>query len=262
MTAGEARDIDGFYALDEAIPPPALDDKLLDIVLNEVKPDKPVLIYANKNGAHFPYDQDYPDQARLFHPTMSEAAQDTGASRIASFRNAVRWSVDRIMARLIEEADRPDTLIIYTSDHGQAFNPKHFTHCTVEDPDPREGLVPLFVVTGNAALRAQLVAAARASRGHGSHFAIAPTVLDLLGYSQEAVATNYGASLLRNIARAQIHDRRHLRPVHRQAALGTRSILATTIWSATRFPSRNRRPPTPHKRGRSQGVRIRPEGSR
>lgn len=62
--------------------------------------------------------------------------------------------------------------------------------------------MPLFVVTGNAALRAQLVAAARASRGHGSHFAIAPTVLDLLGYSQEAVATNYGASLLRNSARA------------------------------------------------------------
>ena len=202
MTAGEARDIDGFYALDEAISPPSLDDKLLDIVLNEVKPDKPVLIYANKNGAHFPYDQDYPDQARLFHPTMSEAAQDNRASRIASFRNAVRWSVDRIMARLIEEADRPDTVIIYTSDHGQAFDPKHFTHCTVDDPDPREGLVPLFVVTGNAALRAQLEAAAKASRGHGSHFAIAPTVLDLLGYSEEAVAKTYGGSLLRKSARA------------------------------------------------------------
>jgi lipid A ethanolaminephosphotransferase len=196
MTAAEARDIDGFYALDEAIPPPALDDKVLDIVLKEMQPDKPVLIYANKNGAHFPYDQGYPKEKSLFHPTMTEAAEDTSANRIRSYRNVVRWSVDRIMGSLIEQATRDDTVIIYTSDHGQAFNPKHFTHCSVEDPDPREGLVPLFVVTGNAALRARLAAAAEASRGHGSHFAIAPTVLDLLGYKQDAVAMAYGASLL------------------------------------------------------------------
>ncbi len=60
MTQAEASDIDGFYALGEKIPTPQLDDKLLDIVMNEIKPDKPVLIYANKNGAHFPYDQGYP----------------------------------------------------------------------------------------------------------------------------------------------------------------------------------------------------------
>ncbi|HEU5020197.1 MAG TPA: sulfatase-like hydrolase/transferase [Pseudolabrys sp.] len=196
MTAAEARDIDGFYALDEATPIPRLDDKLLDIVLKEVKADRPVLIYANKNGAHFPYDEDYPESARLFRPTMSESPTDTSASRIRSYRNAVRWSVDRIMARLIEHADLRDTVIIYTSDHGQAFNPKHFTHCTTENPDPREGLVPLFVVTGSAVLRARFEAAANASRGHDSHFSIAPTVLDLLGYDRAAVAASYGASLL------------------------------------------------------------------
>jgi lipid A ethanolaminephosphotransferase len=196
MTAAEARDINDFYALDESIPIPRLDDKLLDIVLKEVKAGGPVLIYANKNGAHFPYDEDYPENARIFRPTMSESPADTSASRIRSYRNAVRWSVDRIMARLIEHADLRDTVIIYTSDHGQAFNPKHFTHCTTENPDPREGLVPLFVVTGNPALRARFEAAAKASRGHGSHFSIAPTVLDLLGYNRTAVAKSYGASLL------------------------------------------------------------------
>jgi lipid A ethanolaminephosphotransferase len=196
MTAAEARDINDFYALDGSIPIPRLDDKLLDIVLKEVKAGGPVLIYANKNGAHFPYDEDYPENARIFRPTMSESPTDTSASRIRSYRNAVRWSVDRIMARLIEHADLRDTVIIYTSDHGQAFNPKHFTHCTTENPDPREGLVPLFVVTGNLALRARFEAAAKASRGHGSHFSIAPTVLDLLGYDRAAVAKSYGASLL------------------------------------------------------------------
>ena len=196
MTQAEASDIDGFYALSEKIPTPRLDDKLLDIVMNEIKPDKPVLIYANKNGAHFPYDQGYPESARLFQPTMSQSPTDTSASRINSFRNVVRWSVDRILAKLIKEADLKDTVIIYTSDHGQNFDPKHFTHCTVENPNPREGLVPLFVATGNPALKARFEKAARESRGHGSHFAIAPTVLDLLGYNQQAVAKAYGASLM------------------------------------------------------------------
>jgi lipid A ethanolaminephosphotransferase len=202
MTAAEARDIDGFYALSEDIPVPRLDDKLLEIVLDEVKSDKPVLIFANKNGAHFPYDQGYPESARVFQPTMTQSPDDTSAARIRSFRNVVRWSVDRIMAKLIRDADLRDTVVIYTSDHGQAFNPKRFSHCTVENPDPREGLVPLFVATGNPVLRARLARAAQESRGHGSHFAIAPTVLNLLGYDQMAVAKAYGASLMDKSTRA------------------------------------------------------------
>ena len=222
MTAAEARDIDGFYALSEKIPTPRLDDHLLDIVMKEIKPDKPVLIYANKNGAHFPYDQGYPKSARLFQPTMSQSPTDTSASRINSFRNVVRWSVDRILAKLIKDADLKDTVIIYTSDHGQNFDPKHFTHCTVENPNPREGLVPLFVATGNPTLKARFEKAAQESRGHGSHFAIAPTVLDLLGYNQTC-----GRQILRRLAdgqehaRDQVHQRRHLRPVRREAALAS-----------------------------------------
>jgi lipid A ethanolaminephosphotransferase len=196
MTAAEARDIDGFYALDESIPPSSLDDKLLDIVLSEMKRDEPVFIYANKNGAHFPYDEDYPAEAKLFRPTMSDSSNYTTATRIRSYRNAVRWSVDRIMSRLIDHAQTADTVVIYTSDHGQAFDPTRFTHCTTENPDPREGLVPMFVATGNSALRMRFAHAAQESHGHGSHFAIAPTVLDLLGYSEPEVAKLYGASLL------------------------------------------------------------------
>jgi lipid A ethanolaminephosphotransferase len=200
MTAAEVRDIDAFHTLDADVPPPLLDDRLADIVLRELEPDKPVLIYANKNGAHFPYDVGYPDKARVFGPTMSEA-EDASDSRIRSYRNVLRWSVDRVMRRLIEQAPLEDTVIIYTSDHGQAFDPQRFTHCSVEHPDPREGLVPLFVITGNRALRAQLQAAADASRGHGSHFSIAPTVLQLLGYDRPAVAETLGPSLLTRSAR-------------------------------------------------------------
>lgn len=201
MTAEELHDIDGFYALDEKIAPPALDDKLLDIVEGEVKSDKPVLIYANKNGAHFPYDEGYPKDASLFRPTMSESGSDGTQARVDSFRNVVRWSVDRIFKRLFDETSLKDTVIIYTSDHGQNFQPGRLTHCTVEDPDSREGLVPLFVITDNADLRARLTAAAAASRGHGSHFAIVPTVLELLGYGKADIAKTFGPSLLEKSAR-------------------------------------------------------------
>jgi glucan phosphoethanolaminetransferase (alkaline phosphatase superfamily) len=201
MTAEETRDIDGFNALDEKIASPDLDDRLLDIVLKELKSDKPVFIYANKNGAHFPYDNGYPLSARQFRPTMSEAHKDETQSRVNSFRNVVKWSVDRFFKRLFDEGVLKDTVIIYTSDHGQNFNPERLTHCTVEDPDPREGLVPLFVTTDNKELKSRFADAAKASMGHASHFSIVPTVLELLGYGHEDIEKIYGESLLEKHAR-------------------------------------------------------------
>lgn len=202
MTAEEVRNIDSFNALDQSITPPALDDRLLDIVLRELNSDEPVLIYANKNGAHFPYDQGYPKAAQVFHASMDEVAQDTTQGRINSFRNVVKWSVDRFFKRMFDEATLKDTVVIYTSDHGQAFDPRRLTHCTVEDPDPREGLVPLFVIADHNDLRAKFATAAEASRGYASHFAIIPTVLELLGYGHSDVESLYGESLLKTNVRA------------------------------------------------------------
>lgn len=195
MTAQEAKDIDDFRPLPEDVSPPALDDRVLDLIESELKQGGPVLIYANKNGAHFPYDNSYPADAAPFHPIMSETAGDTQAARIGSYRNAVAWTVDRFFARLFAEVDLTDTVVVYTSDHGQQFDPGRLSHCTVEDPDPREGLVPLLAVAGDAAMQARLLAAAQASRGFGSHFAIAPTLYELMGYRPVDIATRYPGSL-------------------------------------------------------------------
>ncbi|MDB5599724.1 MAG: hypothetical protein JWN71_1768 [Xanthobacteraceae bacterium] len=196
MTAQEARDIDGFYALPEDVAPSALDDRLLDIVEKELRSPQPVFIYANKNGAHFPYDHGYPAGEGRFEPSMAKSGQDTAQTRINSYRNVVSWSVDRFMKRVTDEFDLKDTVVIYTSDHGQAFNPGKMSHCTVEEPDPREGLVPLFVTAGDQDLRARFEAAAAVSRGHSSHFEIAPTMLELFGYAADDIQRRYGATLL------------------------------------------------------------------
>jgi lipid A ethanolaminephosphotransferase len=177
------------------VAPSALDDRLLDIAREELRKPGPVLIYANKNGAHFPYDLGYPANQDLFRPTMTASGSDATRYRVNSYRNVVAWSVDRFLARLFEEIDLEDTVVIYTSDHGQNFQPNRFAHCSVEDPDPREALVPLWVATRDAGLKARLAAAAQVTRGHASHFQIVPTVLQLLGYAPAEVERVYGASL-------------------------------------------------------------------
>jgi glucan phosphoethanolaminetransferase (alkaline phosphatase superfamily) len=193
MSAEEAAWIDDFHALSGEAP--ALDDKLIDIVLKDLRGDQPVFIYAVKNGAHFPYDNDYPAAGALFRPTMSEQGLEDAPARVNSYRNAVRWNVDRIFKRLFDEANLRDTAIIYTSDHGQNLDPKKLTHCTIEDPAPSEGLVPLIAITDDARLKARFVAAARDSFGYASHFTIAPTLLQLFGYPRGEVVAQYGGSM-------------------------------------------------------------------
>ena len=195
MTLRETKDIDGFYALDEKTPAPQADYRLLEIVLSELKAGQPVFIYANKNGAHFPYDSTYPEGEAIFQPTMTAARSANMAARINSYRNTVRWSVDRFFRRFFDAADLSRTVLIYTSDHGQAFQEGRLTHCTVENPSPQEGLVPLFVATGDQRLRARFSEGARQSSAHGSHFSIAPSLLELMGYSEADVHRVYGASL-------------------------------------------------------------------
>jgi lipid A ethanolaminephosphotransferase len=220
MTADETNDIDRLVTMPATTPASELDDRLLDVIIEELRSDQPVFIYANKNGAHFPYDASYPASERPFKPTMSDALQEAtrdgvakrtvstyataapASARINSYRNAVRWSVDRFFKRLFDEANLNNAVMLYTSDHGQAFNEDRLSHCTVEDPDPREGLVPLFVTTPDAALRNRFVAGLEASPpGHATHFSLTPTMLELFGYAKRDVASAYGPSLFeRNAA--------------------------------------------------------------
>jgi glucan phosphoethanolaminetransferase (alkaline phosphatase superfamily) len=193
MSAEEAADIDEFHALNgEAY---ELDDKLLDVVLKDLRGDQPVFIYAVKNGAHFPYDADYPESAAEFRPTMAERGRDDTQARVNSYRNAIRWNVDRFFARLFSETDLRNSAVIYTSDHGQNLEPKKLTHCSIEKPAPVEGLVPLLAITDDAALKAKFARAAQDSFGHASHFSIAPTLLQLFGYPRAQIASRYGASM-------------------------------------------------------------------
>lgn len=195
MTADEKREIDLFNAVEESVAPPDLDDRLVDILAETLKSEQPTFVYAIKNGAHFPYDRGYPSTQQIFRPTMSESSRGDGQALINSYRNAVRWSVDRVLKRLVDRVSLDDTLIIYTSDHGQNLSSAALSHCSVKNADPREALVPLFAISEKPELRARLSAGAQMNWDNASHFAIAPTLLDLFGFKPEDIATKYGPSL-------------------------------------------------------------------
>ncbi|WP_181179805.1 sulfatase-like hydrolase/transferase [Mesorhizobium sp. B2-1-3A] len=201
MTVREKRDIDKTYFMDDVRMDRA-DFRLIDILRGELAGSQPVFIYANKNGAHFPYDWSYPASEAVYGPTVVSAGKDTAMTRLASYRNAVRWSVDLFMKKLFESADLSNTAMIYTSDHGQALNVGKSTHCTIYDPDPRVGLVPLMAYTADPALRARFAVGAAANRDKASHFQIVPTVLELMGYSPADIASEYDESLFAATSRS------------------------------------------------------------
>jgi glucan phosphoethanolaminetransferase (alkaline phosphatase superfamily) len=193
MSVQETSEIDGFYAISTPDLPKA-DYELTEIIAKELKSGQPVFIYANKNGAHFPYDSTYPPAEAKFHPTQSEAG-DTLEARIASYRNAISWSVDKWMEDFFKKVDLTQAVMIYTGDHGQRFEPGRLTHCQTTDVDPATGSVPMLVYAPPGQLREKFHAAIHLSKGRATHFQIAPTVYQLLGYSEADISKGYDESL-------------------------------------------------------------------
>ncbi len=193
MTLGERENIDAFHGI-RGVAAEDADTALMKIMERELQSPVPTFIYANKYGAHFPYDEAYPAAEAPFQPTQSLAG-DSASTRQASYRNAVKWSVDRLLPELVSNDNLQGAALIYTSDHGQLFEPGRLTHCQVEGSDERMALVPLLVHTDDDGLRSRLERGAAQSRGAASHFQIAATVLELMGYATTDISTAYDESL-------------------------------------------------------------------
>lgn len=159
--------------------------------------ERPVFIYVNKYGSHFPYASTYPAN---FADEGRPAADDLDARDrlLESYRRAVRWSVDEFFRDLLGRIDLKGTLILYTSDHGQSLLEGGYklSHCSNGKVHPGEGIVPLFALTGDPDLRSRLADAARDRASHATHFEVFPTLLEAMGYDESWVAKRYGTSLL------------------------------------------------------------------
>jgi hypothetical protein len=214
MTAEELRDVDLFVQFDTVAVRDrdiAAADKLAEILGNRTAE----FVLVNKVGAHFPVHDKYPDEYMRYRPVLPRgrytAISDTG-SRAGfggaqedwlryrnAYRNTLGWNVGAFFDRLFERASLSGATLIYTSDHGQDLhergNPGRSTHCS-SDPVIEEGIVPLVVVEGAEARTLDWGQHLAANRNRQSHYAVFPTLLEIMGYRREDVRALYGPSLV------------------------------------------------------------------
>jgi lipid A ethanolaminephosphotransferase len=198
MNTAEARQIDEFITLLD-FPYYARDPSAADKLVKILQRNEPMFVYVNKYGTHMPYSDNFP-QDLSYDPSSLSATLPLNQPRreaVRDYHKAIRWSVDGFFERVLP-AIGGDTVLIYTSDHGQAMFEGGYDigHCSA-DPHPGEVYVPLFAVTRSFELHARLQTEAKRAYNRASHFEIFPTLLELMGYSRIWVEKNYGPSLLR-----------------------------------------------------------------
>lgn len=158
--------------------------------------------YLLKMGAHFPYVEKHPEEVP--GPPADVLGRETDARRRAKlgrYGRAVRWASDDFLRTLLTRLEGTDTVVVYTSDHGQSILEGGIegTHGVYRDPPASQANVPLMVFGTNARSREALQGLAAGTlaggRDHMTHFEIFPTLLELLGYAREDVREAFGPGL-------------------------------------------------------------------
>ena len=163
-------------------------------------------IYVDKQGVHHPYQNKYPtDEKSTFAGPPVKVPEDKELREyqrdlLERYNKAVDWSVNGFISQLVAHGLPEDTLMVYTSDHGQSLveNNTKWTHCSAGPGTvDGEGLVPLLVYARPPTEFSRLLEES-GSRFHGkySHFQVFPTLLIAMGYPADVVRESYGSSLL------------------------------------------------------------------
>ena len=172
----EAHNIDSGYQTDLAIA-----KNINKQWLNNPK----TFTYAVLRGAHFPYTE-YPPGV----------LNEKTATKKLQHETSVIYSKQGFFDALLSGINLKDTVIIYTSDHGEVFSPNHPGHCSTADTQIAEYFVPLLIYTSNANLQPQLLIASSANKNHVSHFQITPTLLLAMGYDDDYLKAQSYLTLL------------------------------------------------------------------
>lgn len=210
MTPVEKEQIDHFEQIGADVAPGDKDMEVARLLRGIIDaPDHGrKFIFVNKMGAHFPYEGKYPHDQTRFVPTLAQAYfGDESTPKVAwptantptertrffnSYLNSVSWNVGHFFDVLLPELNLDDTVIVYTSDHGQDFHedgsPGYVTHCTDGPAAMGEGRVPLVFITQDAHWKPRFEADAKLNFGKASQFDVFPTLLAMMGYDLQQVA--------------------------------------------------------------------------
>jgi len=153
-----------------------------------------VFVFVIKRGVHYPYSPNFPASAAEWQPSdLAETEIDPGRKEelINTYDNALKYNLDSFFRALDVEHWQNQTVLLYTSDHGQTLSEhgERHTHCgTAADTAPTEANVPIFLIQREAL---NVDTSYRAS--HANLFA---TLLDLMSFPRSERRYHYAISLL------------------------------------------------------------------
>jgi glucan phosphoethanolaminetransferase (alkaline phosphatase superfamily) len=162
---------------------------------------EPMFIFVDKVGVHFPHNGRHVPKDYAYEPANLEqftiGKQPDNIAVIRHYLRSLRWRVDTFFEAIAPQLLRDDTVVIYTSDHGQNMfeGQTKVQHCNTRFDGDGSARVPLLVATGNASVKSSLSSHFEEWRDKASHEPLFPTLLDLMGYGPQDVERHYGSSL-------------------------------------------------------------------
>lgn len=156
---------------------PSSSEDLLDV-------PSPFIIMERGQGGHAPYNPEYPT-AREYFRSVSKDRVDTIQR---DYQNAIKRDEEIFLDRLEELEVDDDTLVIYTSDHGELLGEGGMLGHT-------SPMRPELVYVPTVFFHSELPTGV-SSDTLFRHVDLLPTILDILGYSTPEDGTRAGRSLV------------------------------------------------------------------
>lgn len=197
--------IDHFHTLDRSVLPRTRDAIFLDDVSKVLHADQSnkKFIVLVKFGAHFPYLLSYDNSKTFFTPAMEVTyggmSLENKEKLVNTYLNSIRNNTDLYIKDLLSKVDLSDTVVFYTSDHGQNILEADgiTTHCNEKDIVKNETTVPLFVFHKDASVQYPIN-----TEKNYSQIQIFPTTLSLMGY-EDQIVDSYGVTLWEGLAKTE-----------------------------------------------------------
>lgn len=165
--------------------------------------DDRVFLFVEKYGVHVPYTNSYPKDRNNYGADLKKEFDLSNQEEVVKhYKNAIEWSVDRFFSDLLKDPLPPDTLVIYTSDHGQSLSEGgvKLPHCSFNGRmRTGEAAVPLMAFSSDPRVHARLTSGAFGNFGRTSHYNITSTVLSVMGYNEQWADQSFGLAMFGQI---------------------------------------------------------------
>jgi hypothetical protein len=141
-----------------------------------------VFIFTNKIGAHFPYEHMVPPADRV-------------SDKMTNYRKALELNTRNYLNELAKIID-DETVVFYTSDHGQNFTGNQ-THCGNGTDIPAvEYSVPMMILTKNADYKADFIKHKPLYEGKITHLELSESVRNAMGFEVEGIGSLFKPTLI------------------------------------------------------------------